>query len=372
MNYTFFDVETANLHNDSICSISILETDGSEIISTFSSLVNPEAGFDNANMEIHHITPLMVKDKPTLSELWPSISKYFVNHIVGGHNVSFDITVLRKHLAFYDIILPNFDYICTMAIARTIPSIHSVKLNDLCGLYDIPLDHHNSMSDATASLELFKLFRSSNDFKENQFIKNSAELGTNSKVPRETSVEKLFSEKTVKMQELKAYVKGLLADGVLNLKEISGLKKRLSRLASEEYDNFYFSKIYDLVLKIYEDGKITEHETESLFTLLNEFIDPLASNCCNAETVEFNGKLFCLSGNFEHGAKKDIEKMITDRGGICKGTIVKATDYLIVGGAGNEHWKMGNFGSKVEKALKMQDDGLPIKILGENQFFNLL
>ena len=373
MNYTFFDVETANSHCDSICSISILETDGKNVLSTFSSLVDPEACFDNTNMEIHHITPAMVKGKPTLDELWPNISKYFENHIIGGHNVSFDITALKKHLAFYDIILPDFDYVCTMKMARKCADTKSLKLNDLCSQYGIELVHHDSMSDAAASFELFKIFKNTDGLNEDSFIQNTSGLNcSRTSASRSHSSEKMFSEKTVKMQELKSYVSGLLADGVLNLTEISELKNRLEGLVADEYDNFYFSKIYSLVIKIYEDGVISEDETNSLFQLLSEFINPLASNCFKDETIEFVGKLFCLSGNFEHGSKKDIEKMITDRGGSCKGTVNKTTDYLVVGGAGSERWTMGNFGSKVEKALKMQDEGLPIKILGETEFLKLL
>ena len=120
MNYTFFDIETANRKNDSICSIAIIETDGAEILRTYSSLVNPETYFDSINSKIHGITSDMVQDAPTLKQLWNDIKPYFQNHIVCGHNILFDIRVMEKHLDAYTITLPAFQYICTMKQAASL------------------------------------------------------------------------------------------------------------------------------------------------------------------------------------------------------------------------------------------------------------
>ena len=46
--------------------------------------------------------------------------------------------------------------------------------------------------------------------------------------------------------------------------------------------------------------------------------------------------------------------------------MTKKTDYLIVGGAGSDNWKFGNYGAKVSKALEMQENGHPIVILKES------
>jgi len=60
-SFTFFDVETPNSRNNSICSIGIVHVKENEVIFSKEYLVNPEARFDNMNMEIHGITPRMVE-----------------------------------------------------------------------------------------------------------------------------------------------------------------------------------------------------------------------------------------------------------------------------------------------------------------------
>jgi DNA polymerase-3 subunit epsilon len=54
---TFFDVETPNSGNDSICAIGVIHFEEDAIKYKHDYLINPEARFDNLNMEIHGITP---------------------------------------------------------------------------------------------------------------------------------------------------------------------------------------------------------------------------------------------------------------------------------------------------------------------------
>lgn len=366
MNYTFFDIETANRKNNSICSIAIIETDGKQILNTFSSFVNPETHFDSTNSKIHGITSDMVKYSPTLKQLWYKIEPYFCNHIICGHNVIFDIRVLEKHLSTYEITLPDFQYLCTMKMAKSVPELTSYKLSDLCDRFCIPLNNHNAFSDAVACFELYKIL--ANDYR-------CCTEASDVPVPSESIMvdgRKFYSDKTLKMQTLKGYVRGILTDGYLGMEEIDGLKTITEYLLDDEKENYYFMKIYELVVQIYEDGEITKFEVEDLQNLLEEFLDPIGHNASYASSIVFEGNLFCLSGNFNHGSKTDIEKIITDRGGLCKSSIVKSTNYLIVGGLGSQEWSMGNFGTKVEKALSMQEKGSDIKIISEEEFFKAI
>lgn len=365
MNYTFFDIETANRKNDSICSIAIIETDGAEILRTYSSLVNPETYFDSRNSKIHGITSDRVQDEPTLKQLWNDIEPYFQDHIVCGHNILFDIRVMEKHLDMYAITLPAFQYICTMKMAQSVSEFDSYKLIDLCQKFNIPITNHNALSDAIASFELYKVLTK-------QY--NCCASASDIPVPNKTvsGFKRTYSERTVKMQAFKGFVSGILADGTLGMEEIYGLKEISEYLLDEEKDNFYFMKIYELIEQIYEDGEITKYEVEDLQNLLEEFLDPIGHNTSCANAITFEGSLFCLSGNFNHGSKADIEKIITDRGGSCKGSIVKTTNYLVVGGLGSQEWSMGNFGTKVEKALSMQEKGSEIKIISEEEFIKAI
>ena len=56
-----------------------------------------------------------------------------------------------------------------------------------------------------------------------------------------------------------------------------------------------------------------------------------------------------------------------EKGAIIKKNVAKSLDYLIVGGNGNENWSCGNYGSKVKRALELQEKGASIQILKEEE-----
>ena len=45
------------------------------------------------------------------------------------------------------------------------------------------------------------------------------------------------------------------------------------------------------------------------------------------------------------------------------------TDYLVVGNLGSEQWYYGSYGRKIEKAIELQNQGKPISIIEEDDFF---
>lgn len=69
---------------------------------------------------------------------------------------------------------------------------------------------------------------------------------------------------------------------------------------------------------------------------------------------EIRGKIFVLTGKLERYKRAEAEEIIASRGGIAKGSVTKATDYVIVG---------EKSGSKLAKAQE-----LGVKILSEADF----
>lgn len=68
-SYTVIDVETPNRKNDSICSIALVHVANGQPARTIYKLVNPEAHFDNFNMNINKITPWLWIKRP-LRPIW--------------------------------------------------------------------------------------------------------------------------------------------------------------------------------------------------------------------------------------------------------------------------------------------------------------
>ncbi len=445
-NLAFIDVETPNRKNDRICSIAIIATKNDLIISEEYYLVNPECSFSDENINIHKINPALVRDKPKFPEVWEAVKHYFTNGIVLAHNAPFDLGVLCKTLSYYNIDVPDFYYVCTMNVAKTL-NHKSNALKNLCSEYGIALEtHHNSFYDALACRDLFAEFQKR--IKIDDMVKcyqfdgnyrswesdnllrkamnelsgivhglvsdnsiNAAEISAleswmdsygkcirpsqfaelkyiilssiEDQQISKSNLDKLklffkgfqfkrsaYNDATQAMQILMGIIRGLLADSELNEEEILSLRRWMDQ---HKYlsGNYPFNKIDEQLDTILEDGVITQNEKEKLFETLNRFASPdLKSDNNHGEAIVFDKMIFCLTGNFNHGSKTDIEMIIVRKGGAVQSNVTKKTNYLIVGGAGSQDWKFGNYGSKVNRALQLQEKGLDIKIISEKALFD--
>ena len=53
------------------------------------------------------------------------------------------------------------------------------------------------------------------------------------------------------------------------------------------------------------------------------------------------------------------------KGGNC-GSLTHKTNFLVIGVYATESWKHSSYGLKIEKAVKMKQEGIPIFVVGEN------
>lgn len=159
--YLFLDVETANLQNNTICSIgSILVENGVETEKY--SLVNPNSSFSAKNKEIHGICEEDVEDCDTFDCIWEELTKDLnEDAIIIAHNASFDISVIKKDLRRYGLSIKQQCYLDTMQLAKKYYYNYTnqagdLKLTTLADTFDIPLSHHNALSDVRACKEIFE------------------------------------------------------------------------------------------------------------------------------------------------------------------------------------------------------------------------
>lgn len=91
---------------------------------------------------------------------------------------------------------------------------------------------------------------------------------------------------------------------------------------------------------------------------------------------EFNisGKKFVITGNSEILDREKFREQIEKYGGKVLGSVSSKIDYVIVCSLGCEEWKFGNYGSKLEKALDLKEQGAELSIIDErvvHEFFDL-
>lgn len=163
--YVVFDVETPNSQNDRMSAIGLVIVENGEETSHFYSLVNPETGFDTFNIQLTGITPRMVQRQPTFPVLWQILQPLFDRGVLCAHNAPFDLGVLGRCLRDYGVDWsPRRQYVCTCRIGRRLlPAAPNHRLDTLAALLDLPLQHHNALSDARACAGLLRYYRSDRD-----------------------------------------------------------------------------------------------------------------------------------------------------------------------------------------------------------------
>ncbi len=79
--------------------------------------------------------------------------------VLAAHNATFDLGVLKNCLRAYCLDREEcVAYVCTARMGRRLLPGMRHRLNDLCDLYGIPLDHHHAGSDSRACAEILLRF----------------------------------------------------------------------------------------------------------------------------------------------------------------------------------------------------------------------
>ncbi|AMJ40958.1 exonuclease domain-containing protein [Anaerotignum propionicum] len=381
-DFIAIDFETANNNLNSACSIGIVAVKNQEIVKTEYFLIKPPtAEFLMKNVDIHGITFEMVKTESNFFEVWEQLKEYFANtHFVIAHNAQFDMSVLKCCFNEYSIDIHNFHYIDNIHITHLCSpgNLQNNTLKTAADLYGVDIDnHHNALSDALAVaniiINILKTHRHESFIllaaHRNFTIKNFYELNcTNFFISSKNRIK--YSNNTISMQELKELAEQIISDNLIEIDEIIFIKDWIQEHQSLA-GNYPFDKISALCSLILEDGILTDSEADEMLCLLSQFVNPIETSCTECSII-FEEKLFVLTGDFDSGSKSDITEMIISKGGSCKDNLTKKADYLIVGGAGSDNWKYGNYGGKVAKALEMQEKGHTILILKEKDLINCL
>jgi DNA polymerase-3 subunit epsilon len=148
------DFETANFNSDSACAIGLVRVESNRITSKRHFWIRPpEKKFSFTH--IHGITWDQVENAPTFEDLWPELQPWFKDiDFIAAHNVGFDRKVLLACCARYQISLPELRYQCTVQLARKQLGLKPANLPSVCRALNIPLSHHDALSDAIACAQI--------------------------------------------------------------------------------------------------------------------------------------------------------------------------------------------------------------------------
>lgn len=178
--------------------------------------------------------------------------------------------------------------------------------------------------------------------------------------------------------ELVGMCRGLLADGHVCEMEARFLRDWIERNAAFA-DAYPFSVLLERLAAVLGDGRVDPDESADLHDTLVRFVggetfDAEAQTASLSTAlplddpfppVTFAGSKFMATGTFHYGTRAEVYREIVARGGVVAGSVSKTLRFLVIGDLGSRDWMHSNSGRKIEKAVQLRRDGLPLAIVNE-------
>lgn len=159
--FAVLDFETTGLYpnrGDRAIEIGIVLFDGTSIVETYHSLINPRIAVPYFIQNLTGITQRMVDNAPESSIVMRDALEFIGDATLVAHNASFDKKFFVKELnnlgrSYFD------DFICTMLISRRLyPQSSNHKLATLANNFGIDSGgHHRALADAMMTAKLLSI-----------------------------------------------------------------------------------------------------------------------------------------------------------------------------------------------------------------------
>lgn len=160
LRFAVVDLETTGGRPDDnrIMEIGIVLMDGTEVVDTFHTLVDPGQPIPPFIQSLTGIRNDMVAGQPPFSAVAEKVKELLSGRIFVAHNVQFDCRFMIKELKRCCIAF-NPPRLCTVKLSRRVfpglPSYSLHKLTESLGLPDF--NHHRALDDTMAAAEILKL-----------------------------------------------------------------------------------------------------------------------------------------------------------------------------------------------------------------------
>lgn len=159
MPFAIVDIETTGGHASasSITEVAIFIHDGTQVIDSYETLVNPEQNIPHYITGLTGISNDMVRHAPTFDKVAEKVYNMLNGHVFVAHNVNFDYSFIRYQLQDNGYMLTS-KKLCTIRMARkVIPGQRSYSLGNICTYLGIEnKGRHRAAGDALATVKLFE------------------------------------------------------------------------------------------------------------------------------------------------------------------------------------------------------------------------
>ena len=156
-DFVAIDLETASRFHNSACALGLVIVNDGAIVEKMKWFIRPPQNeYEDINISIHGITPDQTMASSEFPEVWEEARSLIGSHLIVAHSAaSSDISFIRHSSAYFDYTPDDFNYVCTRDMAKLCwPDHIYYGLSALSAEFNIDLDHHDPVSDATASAHL--------------------------------------------------------------------------------------------------------------------------------------------------------------------------------------------------------------------------
>ncbi len=157
--FAIVDIETTGGYasGNSITEIAIAIHDGERMVDYFETLINPQAPIPRYIQVLTGINNAMLSQAPVIEDVAPKIYSLLHDKVFVAHNVNFDYSFVKHHLAQCGYEL-DCKKLCTVRLARKVLTGHpSYSLGNLCRCLEIEIEQrHRAGGDALATVKLFE------------------------------------------------------------------------------------------------------------------------------------------------------------------------------------------------------------------------
>ncbi|MCB0211285.1 MAG: DNA polymerase III subunit epsilon [Anaerolineae bacterium] len=161
LSYTIFDTETTGLNpsqGDEIISISAIRIVNNRLLrqEVFDQLIDPKRPISRASIDIHGISPDMIKGQPHIEQVLPQFCKFSEDTVLVAHNAAFDMRMLQIKEADLGIkfINPVLDTLLLAAVVH--PNQQDQSIEAIAQRLGVNVfGRHTSLGDAIVTAEIF-------------------------------------------------------------------------------------------------------------------------------------------------------------------------------------------------------------------------
>lgn len=319
--YCVLDLETTGLSakTEKITEIGIMKIKDGEVLEEFCEFVNPEKHIPERVQEITKITDDMVKDAPTIEEMFPKVLEFIKGTVLVAHNATFDIGFLKtiaKDLGYEF----DYTYVDTLPLARKLyPELKKHKLGKIAEHLKIKVEvAHRALDDVDTTVKVLR-----------EMMKTLKERGakTVGDIAAKCEDEKAKAEEYKRLQPYHAII---LAKNYVGL-------RNLYKLVSISHLKYFYKKprILKSIYKQYSEGLILGSACEAgeLYQAIelgrsDEEIEEIANDYDYLEIQPIGNNEFLVRNGVvkDDEALKDINRKIVALGEKLNKLVVATCD----------------------------------------------